>query len=256
MIAQECAAAHIYGEYASVYDRSGQTHFSVMAEMYLREILRRHPAPGNRMLDLACGTGTLAVLQAENGWEVVGLDASRAMLEAARWKQAVAGVYVTFAEADMRCFALPRAVDLVTCFYDSLNYLLSPADLACCFGSVHRALVPGGVFCFDLATQFFLRHYWQGIETYEDDGYSQVMESSFDEATGLSTLVLRGAIQDAPGSVRRFQEIHVEQAYPPEVVDTLLREAGLVPEALYDCFTHQDPNGGSLRHFWVARRQR
>ena len=247
--------SRIYDEYAAVYDRSGQTHFSIMAQMYLREILRRHPVAGNRMLDLACGTGTLAVLQAEAGWEVLGLDASPAMLVEARRKQQAVGMEAAFVEADMRCFSLPEPVDLVTCFYDSLNYLLAPEELLRCFACVYRALAPGGLFCFDLATQFFLRHYWQGTETFEEDGYSQVMQSSFDESTGLSTLVLRGVVKNDREAPRQFQEVHVEQAYAPEVVDGLLRGAGLVPEGLYDCFTHQAPNAASLRHFWVARRQ-
>jgi ubiquinone/menaquinone biosynthesis C-methylase UbiE len=246
--------SRIYDEYAAVYDRSGQTHFSIMAQMYLREILRRHPVSGNRMLDVACGTGTLMMLQAEEGWEVTGLDRSPAMLAQARRKLEAAEVVATFVEADMCCFSLPEPVDLVTCFYDSLNYLLTPEELLHCFVCVYRALVPGGLFCFDLATQFFLRHYWQGIETYDEDNYSQVMESSFDEATGLSTLVLQGMVKNDGTVLRQFQEVHVEQAYAPEVVDGLLRAAGLVPEGLYDCFTHQEPNAASLRHFWVARR--
>ena len=246
--------SRIYDAYAAVYDRSGQTYFSIMAQMYIREILRGHPVAGNRMLDLACGTGTLAVLQAEAGWEVTGLDLSPAMLVEARRKQRAADVEVSFVEADMRCFSLPEPVDLVTCFYDSLNYLLAPDELLRCFACVYHVLAPGGLFCFDLATQFFLRHYWQGIETYEEDGYSQIMQSSFDEATGLSTLVLRGMVKRDGKVLRQFQEVHVEQGYAPEVVDGLLRVAGLVPEALYDGFTHQAPNAASLRHFWVARR--
>ena len=176
------------------------------------------------------------------------------MLAESRRKQQSVGVEVTFVEADMRCFSLPEPVDLVTCFYDSLNYLLTPDDLLRCFACVYRALAPGGLFCFDLATQFFLRHYWQGTETYEGDGYSQVMQSSFDEATGLSTLVLRGIVKDNWELLRQFEEVHVERAYAAEVVDTLLSAAGLVREALYDCFTHQAPNAASLRHFWAARR--
>ncbi len=54
----------IYGDYAAVYDRTGQMRFSILMELYLREVLERHAAPGRRMLDLACGTGTLALMMA------------------------------------------------------------------------------------------------------------------------------------------------------------------------------------------------
>ena len=109
------------------------------------------------------------------------------------------------------------------------------------------------MFCFDLATEYFLRTCWQGTEVYEEDGYRQVMESSYDEASGRSTLVLTGTLRTPAGRARCFREVHVERSFPLEVVDALLRRAGLVPEALYDCFTFQPPGPMSQRYFWVAR---
>src|SRR3712207_3276404 len=196
----------IYEVYAGVYDRTGQTHFSVLMELYLREILRMHRIDGNRLLELACGTGTLAMMMAEASWDVIGLDRSEAMLEEARAKTDAADVEVRFCMGDMTGFALDTPVDLVTCCYDSLNYLLEDDHLRMCFRSVHAALVPGGIFCFDLATDYFLRHYWRGVETYTDAGYSQVMESSYDDTQGHSTLVLTGTMHEPDAPPRRFRE--------------------------------------------------
>ncbi|HSH81548.1 MAG TPA: class I SAM-dependent methyltransferase [Herpetosiphonaceae bacterium] len=246
----------IYGDYAAVYDRTGQMRFSILMELYLREVLERHPAPGPRMLDLACGTGTLALMMAEGGWEVVGIDAAWTMLEQARLKQGRAGVSVQFVEGDMRHFATPLRFDLVTCCYDSLNYLLDDDDLLHCFRSVFHALAPGGVFCFDLATEYFLETHWQGTESFEDAGYSQTMESSFDPATCRSSLVMHGRLREVEGGEREFSEVHMERAVHPNQVRTILLRAGLIPEAVYDCFTFQEPSDRSLRHFWVARKPR
>ena len=243
-----------YNGYAAVYDRSGQMRFSILMAMYLREVLARHPALGNRMVDLACGTGTLALMQAEAGWEVRGIDAALPMLDQARRKQEAAGVEVAFVHGDMRDFVTPGPVDLVTCFYDSLNYLLTEEELLMCFGAIRQALVPGGLCCFDLATEHFLREYWRGVETYEADGYRHVMESSFDEVTSLSTLILKGSDYSAEDTPTSFQEVHVERAFTADQVERLLCRAGLRCEALYDCFTFQAPGPQSLRHFWVARR--
>ena len=69
-----------YEDYAATYDRTGQIQFSVLMNIYLRDLLRAHPVPGMTLLDLACGTGTLALLQAEQGWQVIGIDRSAAML--------------------------------------------------------------------------------------------------------------------------------------------------------------------------------
>ncbi|HRC74173.1 MAG TPA: class I SAM-dependent methyltransferase [Kouleothrix sp.] len=77
-----------YQAYAPFYDITGQIRFAVLMAQYLREILGRHPAPRRRALDLACGTGTLALMLADDGWDVVGLDVSEAMLGQARAKAA------------------------------------------------------------------------------------------------------------------------------------------------------------------------
>ena len=164
------------------------------------------------MLDLACGTGTLALMQAEAGWEVTGLDASPAMLREARRKQAAAGVRAHFVQGDMRDFVLAQPVDLVTCFYDSVNYLLHEDEFLACLQAVSRALRPGALCCFDLATGFFLRHYWQGVDVVEAEDYRLVMESSFDASTGHSTLVLSGVLGGERTGARRFREIHVERS--------------------------------------------
>ena len=245
-----------YNSYAATYDRTGQIQFSVLMNMYLRDLLRAHPVAGTRLLELACGTGTLALMMAERGWQVLGLDRSTAMLEQARAKQAAVPepLALEFAEGDMRDFAVAAPVDLVTCCFDTLNYLLTEDQLLRCFGAVARALAPGGCFMFDVATDFFLRHYWQGVEFEEWAGVSQAMQSHYDAATGYSTLVLTGFVSTSRGRFRRFREVHIERAYPDATIQRLLRAAGLVVEAVYDCFTTEPPNERSLRLMYVARR--
>jgi ubiquinone/menaquinone biosynthesis C-methylase UbiE len=76
----------IYSEYASVYDASGQIAFSEQMIPYLRTILDRHPANKGALLDLACGTGTVAIAMALQGWQVIGIDGSETMLAQARTK--------------------------------------------------------------------------------------------------------------------------------------------------------------------------
>jgi SAM-dependent methyltransferase len=245
-----------YEEYAAIYDRSGQNSFSLLMDLYLRDLLRQHPLSGRTMLDLACGTGTLALMLAERGWQVLGIDRSAAMLDEAERKAAEHDeeLDLRFQQGDMRDFTITQPVDLVTCCYDTLNYLTDEADLRRCFRAVARALLPDGLFCFDLATDYFLKHYWQGVELEEFDAGTQIMQSHYDHASGFSTLVLTGFIEVTPGQYRRFREVHVERGYPQALVCACLAEAGFVVEAVYDCFTMQPPNERSLREMFVARR--
>jgi SAM-dependent methyltransferase len=249
----------IYEQYAPLYDASGQVRFALLAHAYLRELLARHPVAGRRALDLACGTGTLAALLADDGWLVTGLDASAAMLAEARAKAAAgpAPERLAFFEGDMRraAEALPHAAfDLATCTYDSLNYMLAEADLAACFAAAARLLAPGGLYVADMNTRHFLEHDWGECLVRELDGYVQIERSQFDPAVGTNSMLLTGFIGDDEGGYRRFDELHVERAYAPELVAGLLAAAGLRVEAMYDSFTFSPPGPLTQRIFWVARR--
>jgi len=82
-----------------------------------RELLLEHlpPAPA-RVADLGCGSGSLSVLLAEEGYDVSGLDLSGRMLELARAKAERAEVAVSFAQGDAAEPGLEAgAFDVVMC---------------------------------------------------------------------------------------------------------------------------------------------
>ncbi|MEI7770733.1 MAG: class I SAM-dependent methyltransferase [Chloroflexales bacterium] len=249
----------IYERYAPLYDMSGQVRFALLVAVYLRELLAHHPVAGQRMLDLACGTGTLALCQAADGWHVVGLDSAPAMIAQAEAKlsgAALAGS-ARFILGDMRHADRslpPDAFDLVTCTYDSLNYMISEADLLACFESAAYALAPGGLFIGDMNTRHFLEFEWGVCAVREQEGFVQVEQSHFDPQSATSTMVLTGFVGDDDAGYERFDEVHVERAYPPEVVRDLIGRAGLRVEACYDSFTTIPPGPYTQRIFWAARR--
>jgi SAM-dependent methyltransferase len=269
------AIAH-YHEYAPFYDGSGQMRFAILMDQYLSEVLVRHRVAGRRALDLACGTGTLALLLADAGWDVVGLDASATMLEQAKAKAANLETpgRAAFVLGDMRTLGIENAelrmqnnmsgtshfsmlnaqFDLVTCFYDSLNYMLAEDDLAACFRTAARALAPGGLFVADMNTRYFLEYDWGMCEVIEQTDFVQISQSYFDPATACSTMVLTGFAGDDERGYWRFDETHIERAYAPGLVGALLESAGLHVEAAYDCFTFQPPSERTQRIAWVARR--
>lgn len=245
----------IYDQYAPVYDGSGQIRFALLVSAYLREILARHPVSGRRALDLACGTGTLALLLTEAGWEVTGLDASANMLAVA---QAKLGDTARLLRGDMREIApiiSPGEYNLVTCTYDSLNYMLTPADLGACFRSAAHALAPGGLFVGDMNTRHFLEHEWPPCEVREQEGYVQIERSRFEPSDATAAMLLTGFIGDDQQGYERFDELHIERAYPIAEVNALIAAAGLTIEARYDGFTFHPPEPRSQRIFWVARKE-
>jgi 2-polyprenyl-3-methyl-5-hydroxy-6-metoxy-1,4-benzoquinol methylase len=82
-----------------------------------RSLLLAHlPVAPARVADLGCGTGTLSVLLAEEGYGVSGVDLSEDMLARARRKATHAGVEVSLAQGDAADPRLePGGFDVVLC---------------------------------------------------------------------------------------------------------------------------------------------
>jgi ubiquinone/menaquinone biosynthesis C-methylase UbiE len=245
----------IYDHYAQIYDDSGQIVFSIKMIPYLSELLDRHHVPGRSMLDLACGTGTVALSFAHQGWEVYAVDASSGMLKQARQKAEQAGQQVTFSQQDMRHFVLPHPVALVTCLYDSLNYMLTMADLQRVFRQVSAALMPGGLLLGDMNTQITLEEVW-GSNTFfvENQEMAVILCSQYEPQTRFSTVDIVGFVREENDLYRRFDEHHTEIAYENREVHDALTTAGLEVEALYKCFLFDPVDQETRRIMWVARK--
>lgn len=105
---------------------------------------------GHPVLELACGTGRLAVPIALSGVEIVGLDMSPSMLAQARAKAEAAGVEIEFVEADCRSFNLGRQFPLIFMAFNSMQHLHDYASLSALFANVRKHLAEGGRFVFDV----------------------------------------------------------------------------------------------------------
>lgn len=94
-----------------------------------------------RVLELACGTGRIALPLARAGAEVTAIDISPSMLTRARDKPG--GDAVTWIEADMRTFDAPGRYDLAILGFNAIN-LLEVDDAITCLARVARCLARHG----------------------------------------------------------------------------------------------------------------
>jgi SAM-dependent methyltransferase len=104
---------------------------------------------GNRLLDVACGTGFSFIPLLERGWRVTACDLSGAMVEAARAK---VGDSAELLVADMRELPVLGEFDLVWSINTPLNYLLDGDELRATLTGMRRNLAPGGMVLFDALT--------------------------------------------------------------------------------------------------------
>jgi SAM-dependent methyltransferase len=248
-----------YQVLATLYDAAGWGAFAErMADRVLALAARHGLGEIRHGVDVACGTGIAAARFAAAGCRVTGVDRSPQMLARARKRAEEQGLQgVTFVEADMRDFALNEPADLVTCMYDSLNYLLEEADLAAAFRSAAAALRDGGLYVFDMNTIFGLAERW-GTRDYvncDTDDWFIVSRTRWDHERSTDTLVFHGFIRR--GQVwERFTETHVERGYPVARIRALLAQAGLAVLATYDARAEDatEPGPETARVLVVARK--
>jgi SAM-dependent methyltransferase len=114
-------------------------HYAALAD--------RHGGP---VLELACGTGQIAVEIAARGHRTVGLDLSAAMLRAARERAGAAGAELRLVRGDMRRFELGERFGVVFIPRNSLLHCTATEDVLAVFHAVRSHLAPDGVFAFDV----------------------------------------------------------------------------------------------------------
>lgn len=111
---------------------------------------KKYVSKDKTILDLACGSGTLAILLSVEGYRVDGLDLSSEMISLANDKFKAYHILNNLYVKDMSSFNLPNKYDVITCYFDSVNHLPSLNDVKNMMSCVYDALNSDGLFLFDL----------------------------------------------------------------------------------------------------------
>jgi len=248
----------VYGrDFAEVYSRFGYSEFSARVAKLLPKVLARLHTKPREILDMTCGEGTFAVAMAKKGYRVSGVDRSAGMLTLARRKAREAHVNVRFIKKDVRSLPFKEEFDLVTSWYDSLNYLLRSDDLARAFAGAFRALRPGGVFVFDMNTPGTLSKGWQRHPSFvEVDARNAfvVHRSTWNARSRVATLKVTCFVRH-DGRWSRIDELHRERAYQLPAIRSSLRRAGFVEVACWGSIRHMTPPRRGDRKYWIGARR-
>lgn len=241
-----------YTVLASYYDRLTQdVDYGKWAD-YIRRHFAKAKQPIRTVLDLGCGTGSLACELAGLGYQVIGADLSTDMLSVAQEK--CEGLDVFLISADMRRLRLPEPVDAVVCCLDSLNYLMTPAGVQSTFRSVSKALVPGGLFLFDVKTPLAFTSADGQINTDEDEDLYCIWQSELSRKQTVCTYQLDLFVREQGDLWRRMEEWHQEHLWLPEELLPWLEQAGFQGISLYGCLSMGRPQDKDMRVFISARK--
>ena len=176
-----------YRNLAASYDRlTNDVDYGATVAFY-RQILDREGLQPRTAVDLACGTGSVALILATQGLSVTAVDMSEEMLAQASQKAQSLENPPLFLRQKLQELYLPRGVDLAVCALDSLDYITDPNDCAEAVRRVYKVLNPGGCFIFDVNTPEKLRAMDDQIFLDEDDDVYCVWRGEFSEEENICT---------------------------------------------------------------------
>jgi SAM-dependent methyltransferase len=132
--------------YVSAFADTADMAWTDRTEAEVERAMRMlRPQGGERVLDLACGSGRHALELKRHGFEVVGADISPELLEIARRDAAKEGLEVEFVEADLRELKFDAEFDIVLSLNDgAIGYLETEAENLRAFEVISSSLKPGG----------------------------------------------------------------------------------------------------------------
>jgi len=253
-----------YGQrYAERYDLFyANKPYTAESEFVQRAFAECAVAPGQRVLELACGTGSHALELARRGYQVVATDRSAAMLEHARRKAAVVDVAIEWRQQDFCSLALPDLApfDAAYCLFDSIGYALTNQALDRLFASVARHLRDGAPFVFEFWHAAAMLRGYTPLRLVELDvpgaKIARVSRTALDLQRQCAVVTYEVHEHRADRCVETYREEHANRFFLVQEMAHFLTTAGFAPVAFCAGFDRSTPVDENTWHVvTIARKQ-
>ncbi|MBE9004916.1 class I SAM-dependent methyltransferase [Fortiea sp. LEGE XX443] len=233
---------------AFIHD-DGFRDFALKSAPGILEILAQNKIHSGLVVDLGCGSGLWANELIKANYQVFGVDISESMIAIAQTRvpQAEFQVGSLFKIEIPPCHGVTSVGECLSYLFDSDNNRQTLIQL---FGRIYQALMPGGVFIFDIAE---VGQVAQGNTTQKfTEGKDWVVLVEKEEQRSQNILTRRIITFRKVGEhYRRDDEIHRVQLYRATQIATNLRQIGFRVQTTRNYGSYYLPKGNVA---FVARK--
>lgn len=233
----------LYRKFARYYDKIYSKKDYEGEVQFIKWAFEEHKtSEGNKLLDVACGTGSHALLLKDH-FSILGVDINPEMLRLAREKVPE----VEFQEGDMKKLEelkLDEKFDSITCMFSAINYNTTCDELKITFLNFHKHLNNGGVLIFDLGLN---RENWieglVSVDTVVEDSLrlARISQSRLENGVFNASFVF---LVKKDGELDFDIDQHKLGVFKTLEVKELMEETGF-KTFVYDEFTHEEWDGQS-----------
>ncbi len=207
--------------------------------------------PPSRILDLCCGFGRHSLILAERGYDVTGLDISKAFLDYASSKADQRGIKLKLEQRDMRDIEHDNEFDAVINIFTAFGFFDNEQEDLKVLESVVQALKPEGKFVIDTLNRDYVIHSGQ-YQTWKQRNGSTVLEERFFDFF-KSRLEISHHLIDIEKGDRKLESSF--RLYTLTEMLDMFDKAGLMLTDVYGNFDGSLYSGQSPRMILVARRR-
>lgn len=237
-----------YERFAEVYD---ELMTDIPYEQYVQWITRHAPAAQfKQLLDIGCGTGTLASMLHVEGYQVSGIDLSEDMLAVASARMAANGITMPLFAMSMDEIEGFDSLDVAIIPIDSINYVKDEANVIETLKRIYVSLRKGGQLFFDVHSLFKMNEiFLDGPFTYDDGELTYVWHTEPGEFEHSVYHQMTFFVQTAGDLFERFDEEHFQRTFAIGQYEQWLKEIGFTSVEISADWTDEAPHDESERIF-------
>ena len=216
---------------------------------------------GGPLLDLACGTGRMALRMAELGYQVTGVDITPEMIEWARQKAAKQGLSIEWVVADVRTFHLGKRFPFIYMLENVFQFFLTREDQEALLARVREHLLPEGCFLFETrnpSPRNLIEGRRPGGEKFAtpDGGHLVTTEEQYyDPMTQIQHYTYHHTFLH-PGGQQEEKTLHTALRYVyPQEMEALLYYNGLQIHECYGSWQQEPLTATSPSMIYVCQRR-